>query len=561
MSPSRRRTSTHRGSKSEATEREQAAQLQAATYRISEAANAAEDLPQLCRAVHDIITELMPAKNLYIALYDTDAGILSFPYWVDEHDPAPAPRELERGLTDYVLRTGQPLLATPQVHEDLVRRGEADLIGAPSLDWIGVPLKAHDRTIGVLVAQTYTEGVRFGEREKDILQFVSTQVAMAIERKRAEEAVRASEARLKALLDSALDACVTMDETGRITSWSAAAETVFGWPASEALGRSLADTIIPPQHREAHARGLARFLETGEGPILRQRIEITALHRDGREFPVELTVTPIRLGDRWLFGAFVRDLTEEQHAEQALQKEVGEREAAERLLRQVIDADPSLVFVKDRDGRFVLVNKAVADIYGTTVEAQLGKTDADFNPNKEEVEHFLRDDRAVMDSRRPKVVAEESVTNPATGATRWFQTVKVPLNGRPVRAPDGALECFEFIVDDVTDQRALEERLRQTQKMEAVGRLAGGIAHDFNNLLTAILGSVDFLRRALGPEHPEHAETEEIQKAAVRAADLTCQLLAFSRQQVLAPKVLELDALVTNLEKMLRRLIGEDVEL
>jgi len=472
-----------------------------------------------------------------------------------------------------------------------------------------------------------------------------------------------------------------MDETGRIMSWSAAAETVFGWPVSEAIGRSLADTIIPSHHREGHARGLARFLETGEGPILRQRIEITALHRDGHEFPVELTVTPMRLGDHWLFGAFVRDLTEEKRAEQVLQKEVGEREAAERLLRQVIDADPSLVFVKDRDGKFVLVNKAVADIYGTTAEAQVGKTDADFNSNKEEVEHFLRDDRAVMDSRRPKVVTEETVTNPTTGATRWFQTVKVPLlspdgearrvlgvatditerkraeealrrseasyrglvehaaygiyrattdgkflmvnpalftmlgyasaedllkldvgraayvdpaararivarceqfgsaieevawrrrdgsvitvrlSGRPVRGPDGAIECFEFIVEDVTEQRALEERLRQTQKMEAVGRLAGGIAHDFNNLLTAILGSVDFLRRALGPEHPEHAETEEIQKAAVRAADLTRQLLAFSRQQVLAPKVLELDALVTNLEKMLRRLIGEDVEL
>src|SRR5213592_2416315 len=254
MSPSRRPPSTRRASERSAIEREQAAQLQTATYRISEAAHAAEDLAQLFRAVHDIISELMPAKNLYIALYDAHAGLLSFPYWVDEHDPPPARHKLERGLTEYVLRTGQPLLATPEVHEELSRRGEADLVGAPSLDWIGVPLKAHDRTIGVLVAQTYTEGIRFGEREKEILQFVSTQVAMAIERKRAQEAVRTSEARLKALLDSALDACVTMDETGRIMSWSAAAETVFGWPVSEAIGRSLADTIIPSHHREGHAR-------------------------------------------------------------------------------------------------------------------------------------------------------------------------------------------------------------------------------------------------------------------------------------------------------------------
>src|SRR6267378_265799 len=356
MSPSRRRPSTPRSTRDHS-ERERAERLQAATYRISEAAHAAEDLPQLFRAVHDIISELMPAKNLYIALYDTEVGLLSFPYWVDEHDPPPAPHKPERGLTEYVLRTGQPLLATPEVHEELGRRGEAELVGAPSLDWIGVPLKAHDRTIGVLVAQTYTEGIRFGEREKDILQFVSTQVAMAIERKRAEEAVRTSEARLKALLDSALDACVTMDETGRITSWSAAAETVFGWPASEAIGRSLAATIIPPQHREGHGRGLARFLETGEGPILRQRIEITALHRDGREFPVELTVTPIRLGDHWLFGAFVRDLTEAKHAEQALRR-------SEASYRGLVEHAAYGIYRATADGKFLMVNPALFTMLG-----------------------------------------------------------------------------------------------------------------------------------------------------------------------------------------------------
>jgi len=545
MSPSRRPPSTRRVSERSAIEREQAAQLQTATYRISEAAHAAEDLAQLFRAVHDIISELMPAKNLYIALYDAHAGLLSFPYWVDEHDPPPARHKLERGLTEYVLRTGQPLLATPEVHEELSRRGEADLVGAPSLDWIGVPLKAHDRTIGVLVAQTYTEGTRFGEREKDILQFVSTQVAMAIERKRAEEAVRASEARLKALLDSALDACVTMDETGRITSWSAAAEAVFGWPAWETIGRSLAATIIPRQHREGHARGLARFLETGEGPILRQRIEITALHRDGREFPVELTVTPTRLGDHWLFGAFVRDLTDAKRAEQALRR-------SEASYRGLVEHAAYGIYRATADGKFLMVNPALFTMLGY--------------PSAEDVLQLDISRGAYVDpAARVRILERCEQFGSAIEEVAWRRrdgsTITVRLNGRPVRGPDGALECFEFIVDDVTEQRALEERLRQTQKMEAVGRLAGGIAHDFNNLLTAILGSVDFLRRALGPEHPEHAETEEIQKAAVRAADLTRQLLAFSRQQVLAPKVLELDALVTNLEKMLGRLIGEDVEL
>jgi PAS domain S-box-containing protein len=532
-------------SRRDPTERERAQQLQAATYRISEATNAAEDLPQLFRAIHGIISELMPAKNLYIALQDTTSGVLSFPYWVDEHDPPPTPHRPSRGLTEYVLRTGQPLLATPEVHEDLSRRGEADLIGAPSLDWIGVPLKAHDRTIGVLVAQTYTQGIRFGEREKDILQFVSTQVAMAIERKRAEEAVRTSEGQLKALLDSALDACVTMDETGRLTSWSAAAEAVFGWSASEAIGRSLAETIIPRQHREGHARGLARFLETGEGPILRQRIEITALHRDGREFPVELTVTPIRLGDHWLFGAFVRDLTEEKHAEEALRR-------SEASYRGLVEHAAYGIYRATADGRFLMVNPALFTMLGFPSADDLLKMDASR-------------DVYVDPAARARILARCEQFGSAIEEVAWRRrdgsVITVRLNGRPVRAPDGTIECFEFIVDDVTEQRALEERLRQTQKMEAVGRLAGGIAHDFNNLLTAILGSVDFLRRALGPEHPEHAETEEIQKAAVRAADLTRQLLAFSRQQVLAPKVLDVDALVTNLEKMLRRLIGEDVEL
>ena len=395
-------------------------QLQGAIYRIAQVAMSTPGLEELLPAIHQIVGELMPARNFYIALYDAANDLLSFPYVVDEHDTDFSSKKPGKGLTEYVVRTGQPLLVTPEVQVELERRGEVELVGAPSIDWLGVPLKIGDRAIGALVAQTYTPGVRYGEREKEILQFVSTQVAMAIERSHAEADLRASEARLKAIIDAALDAVITMDGDGVVLSWSPQAERVFGWPASEAVGGKLSTTIIPPRFREAHERGLAHFLGTGEGPVLNQRIEITGLRRDGREIPVELTITPVRLGGAWLFSAFLRDISE---------------------------------------------------------------------------------------------------------------------------------------------RKLLEAQLRQAQKMEAVGRLAGGIAHDFNNLLTAIIGYTDLALADLREGDPMRQDMEDILRAAHRAAGLTRQLLAFSRQQVLAPRVLDLNEVVQTVDKMLGRLVGEDIEL
>src|SRR5438309_513334 len=291
-------------------------QLQAAMYRIAQVALSTPGLQELLPIIHEVVGELMPAKNFYIALYDPATELLSFPYFVDEVDTHFPSKRLGKGLTEHVLQTGKPLLVTPEVQAELERRGEVELIGAPSIDWVGVPLKIGEAIIGVLVAQTYTPGVRYGERERDILQFVSTQVAMAIERSRAETDLRASEARLKAIIDAALDAVITMDGDGVVRSWSSQAERVFGWPASDVVGRKLSTTIIPPRHRDAHERGLAHFLASGEGPVLNQRIEITGLRRDGREIPVELTITPMRLEGAWLFSAFVRDISERKQVEQ-----------------------------------------------------------------------------------------------------------------------------------------------------------------------------------------------------------------------------------------------------
>src|SRR5438552_6639934 len=146
----------------------------------------------------------MPVPNLYIALYDAAGDTLTFPYFVDERESAPPPRRLNHGPTEYVLRTGQPELVGPDRRRGLAQRGEVDLLGAASLDWLGIPLKSGANTIGVLVIQSHTERIRFGEREQRILQFVSAEVAVAIERRGAEESLRATQSLLQSVLDNAL---------------------------------------------------------------------------------------------------------------------------------------------------------------------------------------------------------------------------------------------------------------------------------------------------------------------------------------------------------------------
>ena len=397
------------------TEAKRAERIQLATYRISEAAHAAGSLQELFRAIHGIVGELMPAKNFYIALYDAASDLLTFPYYVDEYDSDFPAKRPGKGLTEYVLRTGAPLLVTPEVQAELERRGQVELIGAPSIDWVGVPLKIGDRPIGVLVAQTYAPGVRYGETERHILQFVSTQVAMAIERKRTEEQLHESERKYRLLFETNPEPMFVYDfETLRILAVNEAAITRYGYSEAEFLALTIRD-IRPVEEQGRLEQELAR--RPDEGAV---RTGVRHRAKDGRLFEVDLIARPLEFA-----------------------------------------------------------------------------------------------------GRRARLV----------------------------------------LARDVTAQRHLENQLRQSQKMEAVGQLAGGIAHDFNNLLTAILGSTQLLLQATPPGDVRREDVEEIRNAGLRAAGLTRQLLAFSRRQVLAPKVLELNAVVANMDKMLRRLIGDDVEL
>jgi len=169
------------------TDRKRSELLRDAVYKISQAANTARDLNHLYNEIHKTISGFINANNFYIALFDPEEDILSFPYFVDEYDEKPAPVKPGRGLTEYVIRTGEPLLADPDTFNNLIYSGEVERILTDSIDWLGIPLKTTEKTIGALVVQTYTEQYRYSEQDKEFLSFVSDQTAMAIERTRAEE--------------------------------------------------------------------------------------------------------------------------------------------------------------------------------------------------------------------------------------------------------------------------------------------------------------------------------------------------------------------------------------
>ncbi len=296
------------------TERKRANELQDAMYEISEAAHVTTDLDALFAAIHRTVGRLMDARNFYIALYDRAADLMTFAYWVDEQDSCPPPMPPGRGLTGLVLRSGRPLLASPDRFEELQASGQVDLMGSPSIDWLGVPLVNDGETIGALVVQTYIEGVRYGTRDEGILTFVSHRVAEAIARKRAEASLRESEARYRRLVENSQDGVFVIAE-GRVAFANEAFAAAFGRPLTETVGRRFEELVAPED--VARVRGLQDDRLAGrETP---DQYEIRCLHPDGvGRTLVSVHVSTIEDGGAPAILGTARDLTEHRRLEEQL---------------------------------------------------------------------------------------------------------------------------------------------------------------------------------------------------------------------------------------------------
>jgi PAS domain S-box-containing protein len=311
---------------SEIIERQRSEKSKTAAYRISEAANSCDSLQSLFHSIHEIIREMMPNSGFYIADYDSATDLLSFPYYIDQYDQTPSPRKAGRGLTEYVLHTERLLHATPEVMKTLERQGYG-IEGTVPVEWIGVPLKTRQRSTGVLVVQSYTETAKFTEEDRFVLEFVSTQVAMAIERKRAEEALRRSEEGYKQIVNDAGDLIYRADATGHFTFCNPTAARIMRRPESDLIGRHYLE-LIPLNQRQDAARFYGKqFIDRVQSTYY----EFSALTGEGDEVWLGQSVQIITDGEQITgFQAVARDITAQKRAEEELQRAKGAAEAANR---------------------------------------------------------------------------------------------------------------------------------------------------------------------------------------------------------------------------------------
>lgn len=713
------------------TERKRMEEERQAMFEIIQGISATPNLDELLKLIHASISKLVYAENCFVALHEPTTDLMHFPFWVDHHDPCPTPGLIGAGFSSYVLRTGQPILLDPELTKDFVNRGEVQKSGTSSASWLGVPLRTPSRTIGVLVLQHYEDESAYSQADVEFLMSVGGQVAVAIERKRNEEALQISESEHRSIFDNATMGIYRSSTDGRVIKANDAFAKILGYDSvEEVLQCNLQnDVYFYPEQR-------ASFLAERPPIGVAHELEVLWKKRDGTPIWVHLNAKTVEDGDKSVcFDTCVHDITQRVQAEEALRH-------SERRFAQAFNASPQPMSITTlNEGRYIDVNDSFLNVSGCTRDEVIGHTTSELGIWRNE-----SDRRAMIDllnamgsvrnletqvatkqgetrvllSSVEKVeidgdecllisssditerkLAEESLREAneralkdyeqlveriaALGQTlgnareldtifralRDFATASVPCDGLVISLYDPeketrrvkycwtddkefdprdvaeipvgngmtgrAIKSGSVIIDNHYDyqlktativvgfgdaidrnisrsalaapmtfmgrtvgcvevqthrtgsyqqghatamrmaanlaatavenvslierEQAKEEQLRQSQKMEAVGQLAGGIAHDFNNLLTAITGYSELALREVDNKSSLHGKVTEIKKAGDRAASLTRQLLAFSRKQILQAKVLDLNAVIPEMEKMLRRLIGENIVL
>ena len=340
-------------------------------------------------------------------------------------------------------------------------------------------------------------------------------------------------------MESSDEAIVSKKLDGTVLSWNAAAERIFGYSAAEMVGASIF-TLIPPDLHEDERQILARI---ARGEYI-AHTETIRRRKDGTLIPIELSISPVRNASGEIMGAssIKRDISERRHGQQTASR-----------LAAIVESSDDAIISKALDGTVLTWNAGAERMYGYSAAEIVGRPIYSLVPERlqQDEERILR-----QVARGDPVHHYETVRCRKDG-----KEIDISLALSPLRDATGTITAASSIQRDITERKRTEEALRQAAKMEAIGVLAGGLAHDFNNQLYAVSGFAHFIGRDPGLSPAARQDLLELQKVADRMASLTRQLLAFARQQVLAPETLDLNAAIEDTMPMLQRLIGSNVKI
>jgi len=356
------------------------------------------------------------------------------------------------------------------------------------------------------------------------------------------------------------DAMVVVDHEGTILQINALTDELFGYAGHELVGQKI-ELLVPERHRAQHHSHRSNFVEHPKIRRMGAGLELHGRRRDGSEFPVEISLSPVRTERGVVVFSAIRDISDRKSIEEQLRQanhELERNKNRELLeyqsrLALIVDSSEDAIIGKDLDGNITSWNKGAEHIYGYKADEMVGKHISTLAPSDrpDEIPQILE-----------KIRRGESVEH--------FESVRVAKDGRhlnvsitvsPAIDPEGKIVGASVIARNITAQKRIEDQLRQLQKMDAIGRLAGGVAHDFNNILGIITASIELLRDRVHGQEAVLQYVEAIKKSADRGASLTRQLLAFSRRQVVQPQVFDLNERLKETGKLLRPLMGDDVEV
>ncbi|MBU2446168.1 MAG: PAS domain S-box protein [Bacteroidetes bacterium] len=496
--------------------------LQTALYEINEAVDVSENLDDLYKSVHDTISKIMKADNFYIAIYYREEQKISFPYFVDEEEIFEEHKQkfdLGRGLTAYVIRSGQSMLCDLDRYKELVQSGQLEVLGPPPRIWLGVPLKIGYEIIGVMAVQDYKDAATYGEQEKRMLEYVSSQVAKVIYRKRAEEKILNSEFKYRKLFESANDAIFLM--TGdTFIDCNAKTEEMFGCTREQILLRKPYEfsPLVQPDGRNSKEKAIEKISNAFAG--VPQFFEWKHVKLDGTPFFAEVSLNHIVIDGKDMLQAIVRDITERKNSEEELK-------LSEQKYRDLFTHAPVGIYQADRNGKIISANAMLANILGYgSVQELLTVNLKDIYLNEEERDALIKKFEPFGSAALLEVQWKKK-----SGEPIWIQ-----MNAHAVKDANSQTLYFEGFVYDINDKKEFEKRIVcEKDKAEEANRLKSGflsaMSHEIRTPLNAIIGYNDVLRYHFYDSVDEEVKLafDSVEKGGLRLLDTIINILDISR--------------------------------